>query len=66
VLIQFFKDAGGNMIKIQSGKTVVNNGLNDFIVFKKEDVLLICPKKTNKILNKLQRKLELLFGDEFV
>ena len=40
-----FRDAQGNMVRTQSGKRVVIQGLSDYIVVEKEDVLLICPKQ---------------------
>ncbi|MCT4697589.1 mannose-1-phosphate guanylyltransferase [Tenacibaculum haliotis] len=40
-----FRDASGNMIRTESGKKVIIQGLNDFIVVEKDGVLLICPRK---------------------
>ena len=48
-----FRDAHGNMVRTQLGKRVVIQGLRDFIVVEKDDVLLICPKKTNRKSSKL-------------
>ena len=48
-----FKDANGNMIRTQSGKKVVIQGLKDFIIVEKEDVLLICPKKDEQDIKQI-------------
>ena len=61
-----FKDANGNMIRTQSGKKVVIQGLSDFIVVEKEDVLLICPKKNEQEIKQLVGEVKNTFGDEFV
>jgi mannose-1-phosphate guanylyltransferase len=61
-----FKDANGNMIRTQSGKKVVIQGLSDFIVVEKEDVLLICPKKNEQDIKQIVTEVKDTFGDEFV
>lgn len=61
-----FRDANGNMIKTQSGKRVVIQGLSDFIVVEKEDVLLICPKKDEQNIKQIVTEVKDTFGDMFV
>ncbi|MBL4904506.1 MAG: mannose-1-phosphate guanylyltransferase [Flavobacteriaceae bacterium] len=61
-----FRDANGNMIKTQSGKKVIIQGLNDFIIIEKEDVLLICPKKDEQDIKQITADLKTSFGDDFV
>jgi len=61
-----FNDANGNMIKTQSGKKVVIQGLSDFIVIEKDDVLLICPKSAEQDIKQITAKVKDVFGDEFV
>jgi len=39
-----FRDSSNNMIRTKKGKHVVIQGLENFIVVEKDDVLLICPK----------------------
>ncbi|NQV78749.1 MAG: mannose-1-phosphate guanylyltransferase, partial [Lutibacter sp.] len=39
-----FRDANNNIVRTQSGKRVIIQGLKDYIVVEKDDVLLICPK----------------------
>jgi mannose-1-phosphate guanylyltransferase len=60
-----FRDANGNMIRTQSGKKVVIQGLSDFIIVEKEDVLLICPKKNEQDIKQIVADVKDNFGDEF-
>jgi mannose-1-phosphate guanylyltransferase len=39
-----FRDASNNIVRTSKGKHVVIQGLDNFIVVEKDDVLLICPK----------------------
>ncbi|CAM1353082.1 mannose-1-phosphate guanylyltransferase [Tenacibaculum insulae] len=48
-----FRDANGNMIRTESGKKVIIQGLNDFIVVEKEGVLLICPRKDEQDIKQI-------------
>ncbi len=54
------KDANGNMIFTEKDKLVVIEGLNDYIVVEKEEVLLIFPKEKEqeikRILNEVAEK----------
>lgn len=61
-----FRDANGNMIKTQNGKRVVIQGLQDYIVVEKEDVLLICPKKDEQDIKQIVANVKDTFGDTFV
>jgi len=61
-----FRDAANNMVRTQSGKRVVIQGLEDFIVIEKEDVLLICPKKDEQDIKQIAAQVKEDFGDEFV
>lgn len=49
-----FKDANGNMISTKNGKKVVVQGLQDFIVVEKDDVLVICPRKDEQDIKQLR------------
>ena len=60
-----FRDANGNMIKTQNGKRVVIQGLSDFIIVEKEDVLLICPRKDEQDIKQITQEVKDTFGDEF-
>lgn len=61
-----FRDAQGNMVKTQSGKRVVIQGLQDFIVVEKEDVLLICPKSAEQDIKEITQEVKTNFGEDFV
>ncbi|MFD2566269.1 mannose-1-phosphate guanylyltransferase [Pseudotenacibaculum haliotis] len=61
-----FRDSHGNMIRTQSGKRVVIQGLNDYIVVEKEDVLLICPKKDEQDIKQIVADVKKNFGEDFV
>jgi mannose-1-phosphate guanylyltransferase len=61
-----FRDANGNMIRTQSGKKVVIQGLSDFIIIEKEDLLLICPKKDEQDIKQITAEVKNTFGDDFV
>ena len=47
------RDASGNMIRTESGKKVIIQGLNDFIVVEKDGVLLICPRKDEQDIKQI-------------
>ncbi|MCH3880792.1 MULTISPECIES: mannose-1-phosphate guanylyltransferase [Tenacibaculum] len=61
-----FKDANGNMIRTQSGKRVVIQGLSNYIVVEKDDVLLICPKEDEQDIKQISQEVKDTFGDEYV
>ena len=61
-----FKDAHGNMIRTQLGKRVVIQGLRDFIVVEKDDVLLICPRKDEQEIKQIVTDVKENFGSDFV
>ncbi len=48
-----FRDASGNMVRTQNGKKVIIQGLNDFIVVEKDDVILICPRKDEQDIKQI-------------
>jgi mannose-1-phosphate guanylyltransferase len=61
-----YRDANNNMITTKSGKKVVIQGLNDFIVVEKEDVLLICPKSSEQEIKEITKDVKNKFGDTFI
>lgn len=61
-----FRDANGNMIRTQKGKKVVIQGLSDYIIVEKEDVLLICPKKDEQDIKQIVAEVKDSFGDSLV
>jgi mannose-1-phosphate guanylyltransferase len=61
-----FKDASNNMVSTSKNKHVVIQGLDDFIIVEKEDVLLICPKKNEQEIKQIVAEVRQKFGDDLV
>ncbi len=58
-------DAAGNMIRTKSDKIVVVDGLSNFIIVDKEDVLLIYPKAKEQAIKKTLQKVKDTFGEHY-
>ena len=61
-----FKDANGNMVSTKNGKKVVVQGLQDFIIVEKDDVLVICPRKDEQDIKQLREEAKDTFGEKYV
>lgn len=59
------KNSAGNMIFTASEKLVVVDGLEDYIVVDKEDVLLIFPKKKEQDIKALLNEVKDKFGEKY-
>ena len=59
------EDASGNMIKTKSNKVVVVDGLKDYIIVDKEEVLLIFPKTKEQDIKKVLQKVKDKFGEHY-
>lgn len=59
------QDSGGNMIRSKAGKIIVVDGLTDYIIVDKEDVLLIYPKSKEQDIKQVLTKVKDAFGDEY-
>ncbi|PCJ82528.1 MAG: mannose-1-phosphate guanylyltransferase [Bacteroidetes bacterium] len=59
------EDAQGNMIRSSKGKVVVVDGLNDYIIVDKEEVLLIYPKSKEQDIKKVLGKVKDKFGAHY-
>lgn len=59
------EDATGNMIRSKAGKIIVVDGLNDYIIVDKEEVLLIYPKSKEQDIKQVLNKVKETFGDEY-
>ncbi|WP_299384814.1 mannose-1-phosphate guanylyltransferase [uncultured Lacinutrix sp.] len=57
------EDASGNMIRTKTNKVVVVDGLKDYIIVDKDEVLLIYPKKKEQDIKKVLQKVKAKFGD---
>ncbi|MDY0781093.1 mannose-1-phosphate guanylyltransferase [Tenacibaculum sp. IB213877] len=61
-----FRDSKGNMVRTDSGKRVVIQGLEDFIVVEKKDVILICPRKDDQYIKQIMAEAKESFGKKYV
>ena len=59
------QDARGNMIRSPKDKIVVVDGLNDYIIVDKEEVLLIYPKSKEQDIKEVLGKVKSKFGDQY-
>ena len=59
------QESSGNMIRSKEGKIVVVDGLTDYIIVDKEDVLLIYPKSKEQDIKQVLNKVKDTFGDEY-
>ncbi|MEM9000418.1 MAG: mannose-1-phosphate guanylyltransferase [Bacteroidota bacterium] len=59
------EDAQGNMIHSTKDKVTVVDGLHDYIIVDKEDVLLIYPKEKQQDIKKVRGRVQEQFGDRF-
>lgn len=59
------EDSKGNMIRSKKGKIVVVDGLNDYIIVDKEDVLLIFPKEKEQDIKKVLQSVKKKFGENY-
>ena len=59
------EDAKGNMIRTNAGKIVVVDGLEDYIIVDKDDVLMIYTKSKEQDIKKVRSQVQEKFGDEY-
>lgn len=59
------EDATGNMIRSPKDKIVVVDGLKDYIIVDKEDVLLIYPKSKEQDIKQVLVKVKEKFGNQY-
>lgn len=59
------QEASGNMIRTTNKKIVVIDGLNDYIVVDKDDVLLIYPKAKEQDIKKVLQKVKNTYGENY-
>ena len=58
-------DASGNLIRTKRDKIVVVEGLNDYIIVDKEEVLLIFPKSKEQDIKEILQKVKSKFGEHY-
>ncbi|MBT8316568.1 MAG: mannose-1-phosphate guanylyltransferase [Lutibacter sp.] len=61
-----YRNSRNNIVRTQTGKRVVIQGLEDYIVVEKEDVILICPKNKEQEIKEITLDVKSQFGDKFV
>lgn len=59
------EDAKGNMIRSPKDKIVVIDGLEDYIIIDKEEVLMIYPKSKEQDIKQVVAKVKEKFGDKY-
>jgi len=59
------EDASGNMIRTNNDKIVVVDGLNDYIIVDKDEVLLIFPKTKEQDIKKTLQQVKDKFGEQY-
>ncbi|WP_452228693.1 MULTISPECIES: mannose-1-phosphate guanylyltransferase [unclassified Lacinutrix] len=59
------EDASGNMIRTKKDKIVVVDGLQDYIIVDKDEVLLIFPKAKEQDIKKVLQKVKNNFGENY-
>lgn len=59
------EDATGNMIRTKNDKIVVVDGLQDYIIVDKDEVLLIFPKTKEQDIKKVLQKVKDKYGEQY-
>lgn len=59
-------DTSGNMIRTKDNKIVVVDGIKDYIIVDKDEVLLIFPKTKEQDIKKVLQEVKTKFGDKFI
>jgi mannose-1-phosphate guanylyltransferase len=60
------EDASGNMIRTKNDKIVVVDGLQDYIIVDKDEVLLIMPKSKEQDIKAVLQKVKDKFGEKYI
>ncbi|MFC7356611.1 mannose-1-phosphate guanylyltransferase [Jejudonia soesokkakensis] len=63
--IPYLTDATGNMIYSDTKKLIVIDGINDYIIVDKENVLLLFPKKKEQDIKQLLNEVGSKFGKKY-
>ncbi len=59
-------NAVGNMIKTDSNKIVVIEGLEDFIIVDEQEVLMVYPKSKEQEIKETRKQINELFGKQYI
>ena len=63
--ISHFNDSEGNMVYTSSEKLVVLDGIKDYIVVDKDDVLMVYPKSKEQEIKSLLAEVKSKFGEKY-
>ncbi len=58
-------DSTGNMVRLPKNKIAVIEGLEDYIIVDKEDILLIVPKAKEQDIKEIVAKTKATFGEQY-
>jgi len=58
-------DASGNMIRTKNDKIVVVDGISDYIIVDKDEVLLIFPKEKEQHIKQILQNVKDKFGEQY-
>lgn len=61
-----FRNSNNNIIKSNTGKHIVIQGLNNYIVVENNDTILICPIADEQEIKDITNDVQLKFGDDFI
>ena len=61
-----YRNSQNNIVRTQSGKRVVIQGLNNYIVVEKDGILLICPKSDEQNIKEITAQVKKEFGDDYI
>ena len=61
-----YRNSKNNIVKTQSRKKVVIQGISDSIIVEKDDVLLICPKDNEQDIKEISSEVRSKFGNKFI
>ena len=60
------RNAGSNMVRTETGKLVVIEDLNDYIIVDKDEVLLIMPKSKEQEIKNVLAQVKDIHGDQYI
>lgn len=60
------REGNGNMIRSGKGKLIVIEGLSDYIIVDRDEVLLIFPKSKEQDIKSIVAEVKAAYGDKFV
>lgn len=62
----FYRESNKNIVRVSEHKKVVLQGVTDFIIVEKDDVLFICSKSKEQEIKQIREEVRNVFGEEIV